>query len=295
MSLITDVGDISEWIWNEALREIDQSETSITESIVLKLLSNNNVQIAFKSPEEAIKGADIEWWIINEGCEKGKAIGLVLRIQAKKLKIRARLPWYEELDHIIGKESPPKYQINQLISESIKDSMIPLYCFYNYLEEKSSYKPREDGWRYSLAHSIITNLVDVDGDFLKFKKNYKEVNSYTLSMTELANQIIYNQGNIIDDLFSIKHSTLSGKKKADFYKKSVDFPQYIHEIYRRMGTKGYEKSKQVREWMEFFGTSIAPPSTRYILITFVSELFGQALDSKTQDNFNQVLKNLKLL
>ncbi|HDR4908365.1 TPA: hypothetical protein QCR48_004881 [Bacillus cereus] len=61
MSLITDVGDISEWIWNEALREIDQSETSITESIVLKLLSNNNVQIAFKSPEEAIKGADIEW------------------------------------------------------------------------------------------------------------------------------------------------------------------------------------------------------------------------------------------
>lgn len=90
----------------------------------------------FTGLEEAMNGADFDWWI---GTDSLGWIGL--RFQAKKLDDGA----YSEIGHRVGTEM----QYDILIRESSCDGVWPLYCFYN-------------GWEAPWP-SGVTNLTCPDG------------------------------------------------------------------------------------------------------------------------------------
>lgn len=101
------------------------SEETITESVMFEIAQahrhNSKFRVAVATkPQEAIHGADWEWWITKNG------VGLSFRVQAKRLFPSGR---YESL---FKAGADPLDQLKKLVSKAQVDGHIPLYCFYNF-------------------------------------------------------------------------------------------------------------------------------------------------------------------
>lgn len=154
--LIEKIKDISCKVW-EKMHEVIKiqqgaNEPSITSFLFseFKQLEIEGYTIAFatitENPEN-ITGADIEWWIEEEG----KFIAL--SIQAKRLYSNGE---YSQLNHCVGEEKKP--QIDILIEYAKEHRMIPLYNFYNFIEytEGSTIETRhEQAWTYVYANDLL--------------------------------------------------------------------------------------------------------------------------------------------
>ncbi|SDM73900.1 hypothetical protein SAMN05518871_102125 [Psychrobacillus sp. OK028] len=139
-------------------------EETITETTLMELarrmprtLVSRNFHIAtepFNKTEERKNGADWEWFIID-GNEWTK-----LLVQAKKLKIKDQKNKYN-LHHLYTDGSN---QCQNIIYRAWEKEYIPVYCFYNYLEQEtySTVIPTSDdgcfptdyellGWTYCYA------------------------------------------------------------------------------------------------------------------------------------------------
>ncbi|WEG19274.1 hypothetical protein PQ478_21550 (plasmid) [Alkalihalophilus pseudofirmus] len=119
------------------------SEESITDEIIYQIKVNNpSDTMILHAPNESKTGADIEWWLLDRRTKKA----IILRLQAKKLSSKGD---YHGINRYVG--SSTSRQIDRLISRSIKDRAIPLYCFYNFITPAASAK---NSWTYSDAMKV---------------------------------------------------------------------------------------------------------------------------------------------
>ena len=126
--------------------EISQGEETITDNLLLEIkMSKDPAFIKIeKCPKklEAVRGIDWEWWIgsYNFGWIK-------YAVQAKKISLSENREEgkYPNLTHEIktnlnkknGIKKSVKNQIDVLEHYSKENKLVPLYCFYNYIEPKS--------------------------------------------------------------------------------------------------------------------------------------------------------------
>lgn len=141
-------------------------EESITDELIYRIetgfCSDSKI---LHADNESQSGADIEWWLFDKKLQRA----IALRIQAKKMDNDGV---YNGINRNIGsitKKHPTiRKQINVLLKASIADKMIPLYCFYNYLEGIDPSKPRlKNCWTYSLANSVKQAIIKTSGRPIK--------------------------------------------------------------------------------------------------------------------------------
>ncbi|MDN5215031.1 hypothetical protein QQ020_23320 [Fulvivirgaceae bacterium BMA12] len=150
--------EISENIWHRIkdseLCGIRQGEETITDHILLELFRKQtpNIQI-IQTPkiQEKNQGTDWEWWIGSH--QHG---WLRYAVQAKKLKSGKN--YYGSLNHLVGQKGPKPRQIDVLKRYSKKNKAIPLYCFYNHVNNlklekfwncELDYEKLQFGWTYT--------------------------------------------------------------------------------------------------------------------------------------------------
>lgn len=106
-----------------------QSEETITDVnlLDLKMLNSPDIRVykGTKS-EEAICGFDWEWWIGSDSSGWWR-----YAVQAKRLKLPDYR--YSSLRHFVPKSG--RFQIDLLDAYAKQHNAIPLYCFYNCVEE----------------------------------------------------------------------------------------------------------------------------------------------------------------
>ncbi|RCX15622.1 hypothetical protein DFP94_11470 [Fontibacillus phaseoli] len=103
-----------------------QSEETITDINLLEIKRANLHDILVSKSdkyEEGITGIDWEWWIGSNSTGWWR-----YAVQAKKLSENRK---YNKLRHRVGQE----YQIDILERYSKSNNCIPLYCFYNYIDD----------------------------------------------------------------------------------------------------------------------------------------------------------------
>ena len=123
-ALVSDLDGLAASTWHKIRvgpqRGLKFREESITDHNLFELDQRHPGLTVYKftSPEEAMNGADFDWWI---GSIKDGWIGI--RFQAKKLNDGA----YSEIGHVVDGER----QYDRLLREAHSDGLWPLYCFYN--------------------------------------------------------------------------------------------------------------------------------------------------------------------
>lgn len=127
--------DTYSWIRNQA----HVKEESITDRILYELNRNNPYVICneFKRNEEALNGADWEWWLLfddpfevhnfdtdNRGLSN--TVAYRFRIQAKKLLTDGK-----DKNYVFRYANKNDFQIKMLIERAKEERAIPLYAFYS--------------------------------------------------------------------------------------------------------------------------------------------------------------------
>lgn len=100
------------------------NEETNTETLLLELRERHPTQVAvaaFTKQEEALNGADWEWWIHDRGQWLG------MRVQAKRT-IKGKHSFYALRTY--QAKSQPNPQVDNLINRAKRDGLIPIYCFY---------------------------------------------------------------------------------------------------------------------------------------------------------------------
>ena len=100
------------------------SEETNTEFLLLRLKIKHPTEVrirAFKKHEEAINGADWEWWLVGG---RGAAYGM--RVQAKRIKLNTETFGYLRY----RRKGQPHDQMTNLIRRARSDNLDPVYCFY---------------------------------------------------------------------------------------------------------------------------------------------------------------------
>lgn len=102
-------------------------EETFTDLNILELKDRHPSEIyskTFSKNREGVNGADWEWWLTNSS----RSLWLGLRVQAKVLHLAT-----DSFPHLHYRSGAPKtYQLNKLTSESARDGLFPLYCFYTH-------------------------------------------------------------------------------------------------------------------------------------------------------------------
>lgn len=133
--------DTYSWIRNQA----HVKEESITDRILYELNSNNPYVICneFKRNEEALSGADWEWWLLfddplethdfyKDTQSLSNTVAYRFRIQAKKL-----LADNKDKNYVFRYANKNDFQIKLLIERAKEVRAIPLYAFYSNAFRKS--------------------------------------------------------------------------------------------------------------------------------------------------------------
>lgn len=126
--------DTYSWIRNQA----HVKEESITDRILYELNRNNPYVICheFKRNEEALNGADWEWWLLFDNPFKthefykdtqslSNTVAYRFRIQAKKL-----LADNKDKNYVFRYANKNDFQIKLLIERAKEERAIPLYAFF---------------------------------------------------------------------------------------------------------------------------------------------------------------------
>jgi len=134
----------------------DLGEESITDYLILDLKRWHPDQVTIfrfnRYQEGKTTGADWEWWFTG----KGKWFGM--RVQAKKLDSRTLT--YKSLPHRL--KNSQRKQVNLLINDAKKRGLYPLYCFYNYWNNRSAdptwrcgtFAPRRELWGCTISDAV---------------------------------------------------------------------------------------------------------------------------------------------
>ena len=122
-------------IWNRLENSkafgISQGEETLTDNLLLYLASQKLPEIRIiQTPKnlESYKGTDWEWWIGNR-----KTGYLRYAVQAKKLDLKTGR--YSSLNHKVGTGANSEHQHKILEDYSKANNAIPLYAFYNHIDE----------------------------------------------------------------------------------------------------------------------------------------------------------------
>lgn len=103
-------------------------EETFTDINILELKARHPLEIyskTFNKREEGNNGADWEWWLTNSK----RDMWLGLRVQAKILNLQTNT--FQHL-HYKSKKTAI-YQIEKLKNKSVRDGLIPLYCFFTHI------------------------------------------------------------------------------------------------------------------------------------------------------------------
>ena len=133
--------DTYSWIRNQAYVK----EESITDRILYELNSNNPHVICheFKRNEEALNGADWEWWLLFDDPFEthdfykntqslSNTVAYRFRIQAKKL-----LADNKDKNYVFRYANKNDFQIKLLIERAKEERAIPLYAFFSNASRES--------------------------------------------------------------------------------------------------------------------------------------------------------------
>lgn len=166
-------------IGNGKKYSISQGEETITDNILLYLASRNIPGLVYaKTPKdkEKNKGTDWEWWIGDN-----KLGYLRYAIQAKKIQIDSPSNRYDTLKHKVGNA----FQHDILDSYARANQAIPLYAFYNYLDQKNHPTQRE--WhcphpfeltKFGCTITPLDNVTKILSSTIRGMRTFKNIHSF---------------------------------------------------------------------------------------------------------------------
>ncbi|MCE6787414.1 hypothetical protein KSA82_20750, partial [Acinetobacter baumannii] len=147
----------SAWVWNN-LRDarklnIQLGEESVTDFLIFNLTKSARKDLKIKSfsrNQEALNGADWEWWFTGPS---GKGIGM--RVQAKIITLLN--------DKYLSFKHKNKYglQINLLEKDAKLKGMIPVYCMYTNWDPKKYKTPQNCGKHTSFVRHYGISLLSI--------------------------------------------------------------------------------------------------------------------------------------
>ncbi|HGH1346355.1 TPA: DUF6615 family protein [Acinetobacter baumannii] len=147
----------SAWVWNN-LRDarklnIQLGEESVTDFLIFNLTKSAGKDLKIKSfsrNQEALNGADWEWWFTGPS---GKWIGM--RVQAKIITLLN--------DKYLSFKHKNKYglQINLLEKDAKLKGMIPVYCMYTNWDPKKYKTPQNCGKHTSFVRHYGISLLSI--------------------------------------------------------------------------------------------------------------------------------------
>ncbi|WP_264820407.1 DUF6615 family protein, partial [Acetobacter pomorum] len=124
--------------WNDLRYTIKfnlpRQEETITETLLLNIKRHVpciDKIIGFSKVAEGQNGADFQWTIINHR----NNISYNMRFQAKRIK--NNLKTYDSIKQTIGKAKSSPMQIDVFQTSSEAANCVPLYIFFNYLNDLS--------------------------------------------------------------------------------------------------------------------------------------------------------------
>lgn len=216
------------------------SETTITDELIYRIQESNPVDsVILHGKKESETGADIEWWFWDYKYQ----VGIGTRIQSKRMYEDGK---YYGLNKIV--KSYCEKQVDILINKSIKEGMLPLYFFYNFLTEEKELPNYLFGdkyhWTYSFA-TTIKEVIDIQID-IKGKKSDdtlvispKDITSEPKGMDSVVDLVCNNSTRVLEALktfieFSRKKPP-SGLKVKEFkldrfIKQTKDIPKYVEDM-----------------------------------------------------------------
>lgn len=242
---------ISQRIWNllrqEKITRSTVRETTLTDIIFSELInhSNNSILAKQREKEESKNGADMEWWIWSRSSRKA----ISFRIQAKKLDYKTSS--YLKLDH--------KYQMENLINTSMEENFVPMYFFYNYLDDEQNIY---HSWEYAFAHDIASmKSGNLSRNFKKriILEDYcKPVNDFFCESDDILEYILKSYIKVNPSII-----------KENYYKENL--PLYIQELRnsrKKLLNRKLNKKKQVTN----VGSNMLPKDSSFK--AFLNEIFN---------------------
>lgn len=205
-------------------------ETTITDRIWETLFKNMENSVAAKKLDKPEKesGADIEWWL----WDNSRCLGIALRIQAKKINKQGSA--YPKLKYEVLNES----QANILIRSSKCDKVIPLYCFYNYIEDSES--TPLNGWEYAFAHHVQhLELTRSKQEFVK----RKTLKPFLFPMYQL-----FSESNVIDQIINMYKMVDVSIRTEELYKRTL--PEYVMRMLKHRDYK-FQKKFRIKKGQVF--------------------------------------------
>ena len=121
-----------DWLGDARRLELGFSEDTISDLTMLEIarLGSNEVRVKRVSKrDERLVGFDWLWVIRRSGTPP-----IIYVVQAKKLKLQTKKYSYGKLKYRAG----PKYQINALDDFANWVGAVPMYCFYNHVDDRTA-------------------------------------------------------------------------------------------------------------------------------------------------------------
>lgn len=233
--------------------KMDIKEETLTDITLLYLAEKLEKQVrtkAFNRIEEGGNkrnyeegnGADWEWYI------QQNKMWIGFRVQAKRIDNKTRYPIYANL--LKKPNEGRKFQIETLINEAHNDGLIPIYCFYNFIDnahlvdEYAKKRGMSDGrifekelvgWTYTEAFNV-----------LQFhKKNVRSIRFHDLMENNDIIANLFCHINIKDYVAGLNELRKQSSEDCNLYglvpppkfetKRLSDLPKYVRDVYENKG------------------------------------------------------------
>lgn len=229
--------DTYSWIRNQA----HVKEESITDRILYELNRNNPYVICheFKRNEEALNGADWEWWLLfdnpfeTHGFYKdtqslSNTVAYRFRIQAKKL-----LADNKDKNYVFRYANKNDFQIKLLIERAKEVRAIPLYAFYSNAFRKS----KEVSINLDGKEFLIDNVCSdcINGIYLlsatwAYDNHFKAIDHKSTSQ-DIVNESF--PASILDFIVASVHPDYQIQKalsETSYMYKHGEFPKYLSTL-----------------------------------------------------------------
>jgi hypothetical protein len=225
------------WIKNQAYVK----EESITDRILYELNRNNPHVICheFKRNEEALNGADWEWWLLFDNPFKthdfykdtqslSNTAAYRFRIQAKKL-----LADNKDKNYVFRYANKNDFQIKLLIERAKEERAIPLYAFYSNAFRKS----KEVSINLDGKEFLIDNVCSdcINGIYLlsatwAYDNHFKAIDHKSTSQ-DIVNESF--PASILDFIVASVHPDYQIQKalsETSYMYKHGEFPKYLSTL-----------------------------------------------------------------
>jgi hypothetical protein len=236
----------SAWVWNEIKETLDISrslkEESITDFFLKKLTIEAKPFLIihdFTKKEEAVNGADWEWWFLVGG------FGLAFRVQAKVVGFSStKIDTYPQLHYKSGG------QTQKLINRALAENMIPIYCLYTFWNHSALVPRLSCVSRGDLEHfgvSVVSagkvksikskKIIDISQFihslpcFFSAFNNFSDFSEYSFSHFLSQESTNARQG-FIKDVENLPEyvSRILFSESNDLSQTPIEFPRYVKRV-----------------------------------------------------------------